>query len=421
MFKKIPILCISMALLLTGCFSDPAKSTIPKPTEIVVANEVINQPSEPTDSAPKPVEEPKEEIPPVLTESPPNVNLEGNGRLVVEFIDVGQGDSVLILTPSGKSILIDSGDRGNAGIIGGRMKANNVSTLNAVIATHPHADHIGSMADILSTYKVESLYMPNATSTSKTFENLLYTIQSKGIQIDIATKGKTVPLEDGLSLEFLAPTKDWGSNTNNFSAVLMLRYGKTSFLFTGDMESDAEKTISSLGIDVDVLKVGHHGSDTSSSLSFLKAVTPDISIISVGAGNKYGHPAPQVIERLQSMGSKVYRTDESGTIRVESDGIIVSVVDAKPSAPVVVAPAPKPVPAPTPKPTPDPAPTPAPQPKPEEPQNSVSNEKVVVFKTKTGSKYHMDGCSALRSRIETTVGKAKAIGLEPCSICNPPN
>lgn len=331
-------------------------------------------------------------------ESPDGHTGEENlGILTVEIIDVGQGDSILIITPDNKSILIDSGDRGKADIVMERLRAHNVERLDIAVATHPHADHIGSMAEIVKAYSPESFYMPDAISTTKTFENLLYALQDEGITVDIAGKGISIPVSDVLTMEFISPDRDW-DDLNNMSAVLKMTYGKTGFLFTGDMEKDAESLLEG-NLDIDVLKVGHHGSDTSTSDELIRKTTPSISVISVGEGNRYGHPKSTVIERLQSAGSKVYRTDQTGLVAIYSDGKNVWLSDTaeeseKEDSSMVILEEKNPIP-------------------------TDSDGERVVYKTKTGSKYHLDGCSALKSRIETTVSEAEADGLEPCGLCRP--
>lgn len=407
MQKKISIILLAGLLFLTGCSSQPDRYTIPAPIQPVITGSITGAGDKTSEKAPEQVQPAEGSKAPAEVQIEPQEPSESqkevsNGKLCVEFIDVGQGDSILIITPAGKSILIDAGDIGKESIIISRLKANNVKQLDVVIATHPHADHIGSMASIISSYPVKAIYMPDIIHTTKTFENLLNTIQSKGLKVNIAKAGVEIPLDNALGITFMSPVNA-GSDLNNASAVLKITHNKKSFLFMGDLEKSAEGNLSG-SLDVDVLKVGHHGSDTSSGTSFLKKVTPVISVISVGQGNKYGHPANTTMQNIKSSGSEVYRTDISGTIRVESDGTEVKVVNAKPYKVEAVIPTPV-VEAPV-----------------KEPEPPTQNpQEVAIFRTKTGSKYHLDGCSALKSKIALTLKEAKSLGLEPCKICNPPN
>lgn len=240
-------------------------------------------------------------------------------NLVVEFIDVGQGDSILIMTPNKKTILIDAGETGNYEKIKDAIDKHNINKIDAVIATHPHADHIGGMQKVIENYDIGKIYMPDKIHTSKTFENLLLAIEEKGLEIDVAEAGVKMDLDSSIDLVFVSPNGDF-KDLNNSSAVLRLIYKDTSFLFTGDMETKAERLVDT-NIDVDVLKVGHHGSDTSSSEEFLDRVSPQIAVISVGKDNKYNHPSSIVIDRLNNIGAKILRTDEKGNIIITSDGI----------------------------------------------------------------------------------------------------
>lgn len=244
-------------------------------------------------------------------------------NLIVEFIDVGQGDSILILTPNEKTILIDAGEPGDYEKIKGTIDNYSISKLDVVIGTHPHSDHIGSMQKIIENYDIGRVYIPDKIHTSKTFENLLLAIEKKGLEIDIADAGVKIDLDKTLDLKFVSPNGSF-EDANNSSAVLRLRYKDISFLFTGDMEIKAEKLIDD-NIDVDVLKVGHHGSDTSSSKEFLNRVTPTIAVISVGKDNKYNHPSQDIVDRLNGIGAQVYRTDEMGNITIISDGINIEI------------------------------------------------------------------------------------------------
>ncbi len=251
-----------------------------------------------------------------------------DGEMCVTFLDVGQGDCSFIELPDGKCILIDAGESENASKIKKYIKNRGYDTLDYVIATHPHADHIGAMANVIKAFDVGKIYMPRATATTKTYERLLEAIQDKGMKISTAKAGVSMIEEGALCAEFVAPVKDEYDDLNNYSAVLKLTYGDVSFLFTGDAEKEAESQIKA-DIDADILKVGHHGSSTSSSASFLKKVSPEIAIISCGEDNEYGHPHKEIVSRLQKQGIEYYRTDVYGNVEITTDGETYEVITQK--------------------------------------------------------------------------------------------
>lgn len=245
-------------------------------------------------------------------------------ELVAHFIDVGQGDANLIELPNGEVMLIDAGIASMSDDIIEYIKNLGYDTIDYVIATHPHADHIGGMAEVIEAFNIEAIYMPRAVSTSKTYENLLETIQDKGLSIKTGRVGVKVLNEDDLDIVMVAPHSEDYSNLNNYSIVLKITYGDVSFLYTGDAEEDNLEEITS-DIEADVLKVGHHGSDTSTSKDFLEKVQPKYAVISVGEGNSYGHPAASTIELLQEYTNNIYRTDLNGTVVISTDGVNINV------------------------------------------------------------------------------------------------
>lgn len=246
-----------------------------------------------------------------------------NNILSVSFIDVGQGDCEFIQFPNGECMLIDSGEKENAEKVIEIVRASGYSQIDYVVATHPHTDHIGAMAEVIDAFDIGKVYMPKASASTKTFENLLKTIQNKNLQINTAKAGVTV-IDDGmLEVKFLSPIKSSYDDLNNYSAVLKVTYGEDSYLFTGDAESLVENELlenAYYELDSDILKVGHHGSRTSSTEEFLFAVSPDYALIEVGEGNSYNHPHTETLEKLENMGIDVLRTDEQGTITVTSSG-----------------------------------------------------------------------------------------------------
>ncbi len=244
-----------------------------------------------------------------------------NDTLTAFFLDVGQGDCCYLELPGGKTMLIDAGTAAAEDTILHFLQARSCRRLDYVIATHPHADHIGSMTAVLKSVPVGTIYMPKVSTNTKTFEKLLETILAQNIPVITAKSGVTIDLSPSLSAVFLAPSAET-DDLNNASAVLRLSYGENDFLFAGDAESASEALMLQTGLplDAEVLKVGHHGSDTSSTGAFLAAVHPQFAVISCGAGNSYGHPKQVTQDALTQIGAAVYRTDLNGTITVSGNG-----------------------------------------------------------------------------------------------------
>lgn len=250
-----------------------------------------------------------------------NADDNAESSLRVSFIDVGQGDSEFIELPNGETLLIDAGTNETGADVVNYIESLGYSSIDYVVGTHPHEDHIGGLDDVIRTFDVESVYMPKVTADTKTFEDVLDAVDEKGLTINTAKAGVTLVDGDGLSVKMLAPVLDEYDNTNDYSAVIKVVYGDTSFLFTGDAEEYAEDLITG-DVDSDVLKVGHHGSSTSTGEAFLERVSPSYAVISCGLGNSYGHPHTETIEKLG--GIPVFRTDEMGTIVATSDGSEIS-------------------------------------------------------------------------------------------------
>ena len=259
----------------------------------------------------------------------PQPSFAPDNMLQVSFIDVGQGDSELLILPDGKTILIDAGEAKTADALIRFIQSLGVSRLDYIIATHPHADHIGGMAKVIGAFDVGSVYLPKVEHDTKTFEDLLLAVKEKGLKINTAKAGVTLLDEAGVRAEFLAPCADKYKDLNNYSAVLKLTYQNVSFLFMGDAEQESERQIikqaTEGALSADVIKLGHHGSSTSSSKAFLGAVSPSIAVVSCGEGNSYGHPHAETLQTLERLGITIYRTDENGTVTVSTDGTSLDV------------------------------------------------------------------------------------------------
>ena len=244
--------------------------------------------------------------------------------LKVHFLDVGQGDSIFIELPTNETILIDASIKDASNKIINYLREENVSKIDYVFATHPHSDHIGGMSAVIKAFDIGQIYMPKAVTTTKTYENLLLTIKDKNLKIKAAKAGNTIIDTDDLKLVVLAPNQDSYESLNNYSIVLKLTYKEKSFLFMGDAETLSEKEITG-DVQADVLKVGHHGSRTSTSQAFLNKVNPSYAVISVGLNNDYKHPHQEVIDRLEKKNIKIYRTDQNGDIIFTTDGYNIDV------------------------------------------------------------------------------------------------
>jgi competence protein ComEC len=249
--------------------------------------------------------------------------------LQVHYIDVGQADAILVRVPTDsgmKNMLIDAGTAENypASNVTGYLSELGITTLHYFVITHPHLDHIGAADEVINTFHVEKAIIPECEADTKAWENVLIAIDENDVDTDIISKaGDTYSMGDA-SFRILGPTDPANEKeTNNYSIVMRLVYGETSFMFTGDAETDSEAEIlasfDASEFSANVLKVGHHGSTTSTSLDFLKAVNPALAVISCGEGNSYGHPHGEIMERLQNAGVEILRTDLEGDIIICSD------------------------------------------------------------------------------------------------------
>lgn len=252
-----------------------------------------------------------------------------NSDILVHYINVGQGDSELIQV-NGKNMLIDAGPRANEKDIISYLDKLKIKKLDYVIATHPHEDHIGNMDDIINKYEIGKFYAPKVEHTTKTFENMVKALKKKNLKINVIKEGTdTIDLGKNTKVSVYSPRADgYGKNTNlnDYSPIIKVEYGNNSFLFTGDAEKTEENYVLEKGYNLkaDVLKLGHHGSSTSTTEQFLKAVNPSIGIISCGVDNTYGHPHKETLKKLNKYKVKIYRTDKDGDIVLESNGKTIS-------------------------------------------------------------------------------------------------
>ena len=249
-----------------------------------------------------------------------STTLKSNPEIMkVHFINVGQGDSILIQV-NNKNLIIDSGPKDNKNNLLKYLNKLNITSFDYVIATHPHEDHIGNMAYLINNYKISNFYAPKVVSTTIAFETMIEALVRKNLKINIIKANiNTIDLGQDTTVEVFSPNLETYENLNNYSPIIKITYKNTSFLFTGDAEKLVENEVLNKNIKSDVLKVGHHGSSTSSSLDFVKTVSPSISVISVGKYNSYNHPNINTLESLKN--TIIYRTDLNNNIIIESDGI----------------------------------------------------------------------------------------------------
>ena len=344
-------------------------------------------------------------------------------KLKIHYIDGGQGDSEFIELPNGQCMLIDAGIPEQGPNVVNYIKNLGHNKIDYIICTHPHADHIGGMTDVINSFNIGSIYMPRTsdsdTPTTKVYRNLLAAIQSKELSIHTAKAGVNIINSGNLSANLIAPCGTDYHDLNQYSAVVKVTYGANRFLFMGDAGRISESQITA-DVSADVLKVGHHGSNTATSPSFLNKVHPKYTILEVGKNNSYGLPSANTLNKLQSIGATIYRTDNDGTIIFTSDSKIIT-IDKKAST------------------TKQNAPNKGTSAKKSRSakrtsggstqtyrssggaSNAATNQNQTVYATKSGNCYHTAGCSSLRkSKIAISLADAKARGLKPCSKCHPP-
>ena len=251
------------------------------------------------------------------------------GELAVHFLDVDQGDAILIIDGN-KTMMIDTGDWPNdeyKKYMLDYIKDLGITVIDYLILTHPDADHIGGAPEVINTFEVKNCIMPDCTKTTSVFTRTLTALEDRNVNVLLPIVGDEYTLNEA-KIRILAPIGESYKDTNDYSVVFRLQYGERSILFTGDAEQMSESEMvaryKASDLDADVLKVGHHGSRTSTSEAFLQLVDPDYAVISCGVGNSYGHPHDPVIARLNNREIEIYRTDEDGTIVLLTDGKTVS-------------------------------------------------------------------------------------------------
>ncbi|MFA5413658.1 MAG: ComEC/Rec2 family competence protein [Patescibacteria group bacterium] len=253
-------------------------------------------------------------------------SFEESKALEVDFLDVGQGDAILIKTPDHQRILIDGGP---SNAVLNKLGENFPffdKEIDLVILTHPHADHLDGLIEVLKRYEVKKILSTGVIHTTPDYLAWLEEIKNQNVPMEIARAGETLDFGGGIKMEIFYPTEDLAGkqveNLNDTSIVAKLIFGQTSFLFTGDAEMEMEEKLINGGADLkaDVLKVAHHGSKNATSQNFLEKVQPKFAVISVGADNQFGHPNAMTVKRLENIGAEIFRTDEDGDVKIISDG-----------------------------------------------------------------------------------------------------
>ncbi len=358
--KRVILLLLTLCMLLSGCgmeLSIPESPTSPVSTQ-----------TDPT-------------LPPSVTEGVPTL-------LQVHFIDVGQADCALLYT-DGHAMLIDGGNVDDSSLVVSYLLDLGIEELDCVIATHAHEDHAGALGGILAVFPVETVYVTTTTYASKCYDDFMRYVDQQGLTPIIPKPGDVYHLGD-CEITFLGPQKSY-SDTNDTSLVCRADFGERSFLFTGDMELNAESDLLAAGVNLkaDVLKVGHHGSSTSTGYAFLRAVAPMWGVISCGKDNDYGHPHREIVSRLQDAEVAYFRTDLAGTILAETDGESLVFSTGNNVAP-------------------------------EGGDNGIEEEDVFIG-NKNSKKFHLPSCNSLPSESNQVIfdsyEDAIAAGYTPCGGC----
>ena len=318
----------------------------------------------------------------------PSISTDGS-TLSVHYIDVGQADCILLET-EGKFMLIDGGNKDDSQLVVTYLEQQGVQELEAVICTHAHEDHVGGLPAVLAVYPTKAVYAPTKTYSSKIFDSFLYYVDQQGLDVTIPAPGQLLTLGD-MIITVMGPVQSY-ADPNNTSIVLSAFYDDVRFIFTGDMETDAENDMldywgEQIDWDSTVLKVGHHGSSTSSGYRFLYETDPEYAIVSVGKDNSYGHPHSEILSRYADAGIPLFRTDELGHIIVTADGSDVQITwenqSARPS--------------------------------------DVEQAETTYIGNRNSKKLHLPSCANLPSESNQVVfdnyNEAIAAGYTPCGSC----
>lgn len=335
LFSALASLLLVIAIL-TGCTTTPESYDIWVPTDPVSSSSTASSvPSSGTpDSQPGTTVTPPSSTPatqppassapetqPPATQPPVNnpSNLPEGSSLEVHFIDVGQADAILVIC-DGMTMLIDGGNRADSNLMYSYLQKHNITHLNYVIGTHAHEDHIGGIAGALQYATVDTVYCPTRSYSTQAFRNFVNSVNNRGASIQIPTIGLTFKVGSAVCTVLAVNTNN--KDLNNTSIVIRMVYGEKSFLFTGDAEDIVEKKLLDSGVTLksDVLKVGHHGSNSSTTYTFLREVMPEYAVICVGSDNDYGHPTSNVLSLLRDADVTTFRTDKQGDIICKSDG-----------------------------------------------------------------------------------------------------
>lgn len=322
---------------------------------------------------------------------------EDDAKLKVHFIDVDQGDSTL-LESDGEFVLIDAGEKEYGSRVLKYIKSRGAESLKYVIATHPHSDHIGGLKKVINGIKAENFITVETDQTTRTWLNVLEAVDKNNVNYIDAVPGDRYTFGDA-SFTIMAPLSDHYEGYNSYSVVTMVQCGDIRFLLTGDAEKDSEKEMLNAGEDLraDVLKCGHHGSSTSSTAAFLKAVRPAYAVISCGKNNDYGHPHKETLKKLKLLGCTYFRTDQMGTIVASTDGRYLSFSAERSSDEIPTYSA----------------------------DETRSDDLLVYVGNKNSHVFHYPYCSGAKNmkeknRVEfSTREEAVKAGYNPCSSCNP--
>ena len=346
--------------------------------------------------------------------------------MTATFIDVGQGDSALVELPDGKVMLIDAGEASASQSVLDALEAAGVDEIDYLVATHPHADHIGGMEAVLDTYDVDEVWMPDAPDTTETYEGFLDAVDAEGCSVEEAVAGEEIVGEDaGYTVDVLAPSDDVDSeDMNDYSAIVKVTYGDTALLFTGD--ASAQEIVDANPGHVDVLKAAHHGSETGTNAEVMTETAPEFVVMSYAEGNSYGHPDQSALDAVSAAGATAYATAATGTVTTTSDGEQVSVETEKDGTIVAGVSAEErarqEAEAQAQAEAEAQAQAEAEAQAQQQQQQQVEPQEDMVVITQSGEKYHRPGCRTLsRSKNTSTVtrSEAEAMGLGPCGVCNP--